>query len=57
MDQEPDEKQIPERENSAAVEDINERGYYYDDAHGYENFDPEDKDDEAEDGSFEVSED
>lgn len=57
MDQEPDEKQIPESENSAAVEDINERGYYYDDAHGYENFDPEDKDDEAEDGSFEVSED
>ena len=26
-----------------------ERSYYYDDAHGYENFDPEEDDDEFED--------
>ncbi len=38
-------KKEKKKENWA--EDQKERGYYYDDAHGYEQFDPE-SDDEAE---------
>jgi hypothetical protein len=37
-------KKTPEEQNWA--EDQRERGYYYDDAHGYEAYDPADEDDE-----------
>jgi hypothetical protein len=36
----------PEPKDSTWAEDQKDRGYYYDDAHGYETFDPE-KDDES----------
>jgi len=31
-------------EQGTWAEDIRERGYYYDDSHGYEKYDPEDDD-------------
>jgi hypothetical protein len=37
----------PEPDDGNWAEDQKERGYYYDDAHGYEQFDPESEDDEA----------
>lgn len=43
---------MPERpkqeKKGTAEEDQKERGYYYDDAHGYEQFDPEAEDAEPE---------
>ncbi len=42
---EPQEKSQDPTDKKPAVEEQSESGYYYDDAHGYENFDPE-KDDE-----------
>lgn len=41
------EKEKPEIGNWA--EDQAERGYYYDDSHGYEKFDPDAEDDEEDD--------
>lgn len=41
-----DKKRKGPKEGSAA-EDQRERGYYYDDAHGYEEYDPEKEDDES----------
>lgn len=38
-----EDKDVPAEEPS--VEDQNSRGYYYDDAHGYEVYDPKDDDD------------
>ena len=32
-----------EKKDGTVEEDQKERGYYYDDAHGYEEFDPEDE--------------
>jgi len=45
---EPDkgEKESPRTENWA--KDQQDRGYYYDDAHGYEKYCPEEDDDESE---------
>ncbi len=42
-----DETKKPPKEDGTWEEDQNKHGYYYDDAHGYEVFKPED--DEAED--------
>lgn len=41
----------PEPEDGNWAEDQKERGYYYDDSHGYERYDPESEDDEADDES------
>lgn len=35
------EKPKPEDKSDSWAEDQKDRGYYYDDAHGYEKFDPE----------------
>lgn len=35
-------------QDDSTVGDQSERRYYYDDAHGYEDFDPEEADDEEE---------
>jgi hypothetical protein len=40
-------QESPKDENA---EDQKERGYYYDDAHGYEEYDPEEEEDDAEMG-------
>ena len=49
---EPDE--MDEKRDSVAkdnwADDQKQRGYYYDDAHGYKEFDPEQDDDEESDG-------
>ena len=44
----PDKQKEPKRTENWE-EDQNERGYYYDDAHGYETFDPE-KDGDKDEG-------
>lgn len=36
----------PEREKATLEEDQTERSYYYDDAHGYEEYDPDAVEDE-----------
>jgi hypothetical protein len=35
--------------NDSLAQDQKERGYYYDDSHGYEDYDPENEDGESED--------
>ena len=56
MPQKPKAKSSPEKqedalEEASVVEDQNSRGYYYDDAHGYEIYKPdEDHDDDVERG-------
>ena len=50
----PDKQKEPKRTENWE-EDQNERGYYYDDAHGYEAFDPEVDDEEVEDDESEPS--
>ena len=40
-----------EKKDGTVAEDQKERGYYYDDAHGYEEYEPEDVDDEESDES------
>jgi hypothetical protein len=42
------EKPKPKSDETVA-DDQKERGYYYDDSHGYEEFDPEDNEEEEED--------
>ena len=37
-------KNPKEKEEGSAEKDQKERGYYYDDAHGYEEYDPEEED-------------
>jgi hypothetical protein len=37
-----------DKKDGTVEEDQKERGYYYDDAHGYEEFDPDVEDDDAE---------
>ena len=37
-----------EKKDGTVEEDQKERGYYYDDAHGYEEFDPEEDEPEEE---------
>jgi hypothetical protein len=37
-----------EKNEGAVEEDQKERGYYYDDAHGYEQYEPEAEDNDAE---------
>jgi len=38
----------PKQEKEGSVEeDQKEHGYYYDDAHGYEEYDPEDEDEDS----------
>ena len=37
------------RDDSAEISADSEKSYYYDDAHGYENFDPDSDVDESED--------
>lgn len=37
-----------DKKDGTVEDDQKERGYYYDDAHGYEEFDPEEEDDDAE---------
>lgn len=38
-----------QKKEGTVAEDQEERGYYYDDAHGYENYEPEPEEGEAED--------
>jgi hypothetical protein len=46
-----EEKEERDADNSTWADDQDERGYYYDDAHGYEKYDPADEtDDEASGG-------
>ncbi|MBV9214650.1 MAG: hypothetical protein JO053_00620 [Acidobacteria bacterium] len=46
-------KQKPQDEspeiNSTVADDQRDRGYYYDDSHGYEEYDPDDESDEGDD--------
>lgn len=39
---------VEERESSCVSEDQKSRAYYYDDAHGYEDFDPDEAEEENE---------
>ncbi|MDH3493851.1 MAG: hypothetical protein OEM82_09895 [Acidobacteriota bacterium] len=39
---------VPQEQVAPSVEDQTERGYYYDDAHGYEKYDPQIEDQENE---------
>ena len=43
-----------DKKDGTVAEDQAERGYYYDDAHGYKDFDPEEEDDEAGEGDAEI---
>lgn len=36
-----------DKKDGTVEEDQKERGYYYDDAHGYEDFDPDEEEDEV----------
>jgi hypothetical protein len=60
MQEKPQKKNKSETENRDEPEiwekDQKERGYYYDDAHGYEVFDPEGDDAEGEDGGVSINE-
>lgn len=40
----------PDKTRDPKNDDVRERSYYYDDAHGYEDFDPTAPDDEDDDG-------
>ena len=44
----PDESKTDESEQATWSDDQKKHGYYYDDAYGYENFDPETPEDEDE---------
>lgn len=48
--QPPKEKAEGEPENGCGI-DEKSRGYYYDDAHGYEDFDPDEAEEEEDDES------
>lgn len=37
-----------EKDDGSWAEDQEKRGYYYDDSHGYEDYDPEDEDEKEE---------
>lgn len=43
------ESKKPNKPDNDSVDEKEERSYYYDDAHGYKDFDPEEEDEEFED--------
>jgi hypothetical protein len=43
-----------EKKDGTWEADQKERGYYYDDSHGYENYDPEEEDDTEDEGRCDV---